>query len=49
MAGRGRRYTFHGVFSSKAKARRKERAHPGSFIREFRILGYRRYVVMKGK
>jgi hypothetical protein len=47
MAGRGRRYTFHGAFNSKAQAQRKERARPGSFIRAFRIRGHNRYVVMK--
>jgi hypothetical protein len=47
MAGAGRRYTFHGAFKTKAKAQRKERSRAGSFIREFRIRGHKRYVVMR--
>ena len=48
MAGRGRRYTFHGAFSSKAKAQARERARSGSFIRRYKMrrLGLR-YVVMR--
>jgi hypothetical protein len=48
MAGEGRRVTFHGAFKTKAKALRRERARPGSFVRRFnmRRLGVR-FVVMK--
>ena len=48
MAGRGRRVTFHGAFSTKAKARKKERAVRG-FIKRVKIRGSTRYVVMKDR
>ncbi len=44
----GRRVCFHGAFSSKADARRKERRVRG-FIRRLRIRGHVRYVVMTRK
>lgn len=44
-AQRGRRFTFHGAFSSKEKAVAKERA-VGGFIRTRTIRGHRRYVVL---
>lgn len=47
MAFRGKRYTFHGAFKSKAKARRRERGRKDSFIRKYRIHGDMRYVVMR--
>lgn len=45
MAHRGRRVTFHGAFSSKAAARRKEHLVEG-FIQARTIRGARRYVVL---
>jgi hypothetical protein len=45
MAKRGRVVTFHGAFTSKAAAVRKERA-VGGFIQPRTIRGHRRYVVM---
>lgn len=48
MAGRGRKFTFHGAFKSKKKAVRKEHA-VGGFIRKKRIRGHTRYVVMRGR
>ncbi len=46
MAKRGRKVTFHGAFSSKADAVRKEKAGPGRFIRKIRVRGQTRYAVM---
>jgi len=48
MAGRGKRFTFHGAFVTKAKARRKEKS-VGGFIRRTKIKGSVRYLVLKGK
>lgn len=48
MAKRGRKFTFHGAFSTKAKATRKERS-VGGFIRKVRVRGDTRYVVMTRK
>lgn len=45
MAGKGRRFVFHGAFKSKADAKRKERA-VGGFVRAKSIRGHRRYIVM---
>jgi len=45
MAGKGRKFKFHGAFKSKADAVRKERA-VGGFIREFKVKGQTRYTVM---
>lgn len=45
-AQRGRRFTFHGAFATKAKAQAKERTIDGAFIRTRTIKGKRRYVVM---
>jgi len=41
-AKRGRKFTFHGSFTKKADAKRKEKATPGSFIRKTK----NRYYVM---
>lgn len=41
----GKRLVFHGAFSSKAKARRKERGGPKRFILTRTIKGKRRYLV----
>jgi hypothetical protein len=46
MAFRGKQMTFHGAFSSKERAVRKERDTAGAFIRKRRIRGRTRYVVM---
>lgn len=45
MAGRGRKFTFHGAYGSKAAAVREERA-VGGFIRPTMIRGHRRYMVL---
>lgn len=45
MAQRGRRFTFHGAFGSKAAAVWKERKVHG-FIRPTKIKGHRRYMVL---
>ena len=49
MAGKGKKFRFHGAFGSKAAAVRKERSTPRSFIRKRRIRGDTRYVVMSRK
>ena len=50
MAGKGRKFSFHGAFKKKADARRKESAI-GGFIRRMTIcrknICSKRYVVMK--
>lgn len=46
MAKRGRRFTFHGAFATKAKARQKERRVKGAFIRRVTIRGDTRFVVL---
>jgi hypothetical protein len=48
MAGKGKKITFHGAFSTKARAVKKERSI-GGFIRAVSIKGRKRYVVMKRK
>lgn len=48
MAGKGKRFTFHGAYGKKADAKRKERA-VGGFIERKVIKGHLRFVVMKGK
>jgi hypothetical protein len=45
MAGRGRKFKFHGAFKSKARAVRKERSVHG-FIERHKIKGHTRYIVM---
>lgn len=47
MAGRGSLFTFHGAFSDKDKAQRKEKKVKDSFIRPVRIKGKHRWLVMK--
>ena len=49
MVGRGRKFKFHGAFKSKRKAMAKERAGSNRFIREAKIKGHRRYIVMSRK
>lgn len=46
MAGRGRRFTFHGSFKSKSKAVAKEQTI-GGFIRKVCFGSECRYTVMK--
>jgi len=46
--GRGKKFNFHGAFSNKEDAKRKEREVHG-FIEETTIRGHRRYVVMTSK
>jgi hypothetical protein len=45
MSKRGRSVTFHGAYSSKADAKRKERQVHG-FIKRTKVRGSTRYVVM---
>lgn len=45
MSARGRRFTFHGAFGTKAAARKKERA-VGGFIQPRVIRGRKRFIVM---
>lgn len=49
MAKRGRKFTFHGAYGSKAGAARKERKVSGGFILKRRIRGSVRYIVMGKK
>ena len=46
MAGRGYSLIFHGGFGTKAKAKRKEEARPGSFILKRKVKGHPRYLVV---
>lgn len=47
MAKRGRRVTFHGSFTSKADAVRKERRTRGAYIERKRVKGQGvRYLVL---
>jgi hypothetical protein len=46
MAKRGRKVTFHGAFGTKAKAKQKERAGSDRFIKEVKVRGQKRFVVM---
>lgn len=46
MAGLGKKFDFHGSFTSKAEAVKKEQATPGAFIRERRVKGKTRYFVL---
>lgn len=47
--GRGRRFLFHGSFTSKEDARRREKAVKGGFIREVTVRGRRRFAVLSTK
>lgn len=50
MAYRGKRFIFHGAFSSKADARRKERQGKHRFIKRKRYKGRGvRYMVMEAR
>lgn len=37
MAGKGKKFEFHGAFKKKSDAVKRERATPGSFIERVRI------------
>lgn len=45
MAGKGKKFDFHGSFADKSAAVEKER-EVGGFIRERRVKGKLRYMVM---
>jgi hypothetical protein len=45
MAKKGRKFTFHGAFSTKEKAKVKEK-QVGGFIKEHKVRGQTRYFVM---
>lgn len=49
MATCGRRLCFHGAFSRKRNAQRKERARKGARILERDIRGHRRFIVVTEK
>lgn len=46
MAGKGRRFTFHGAFGSKSKAVEREREIPGAFVKPMKVRGQTRYAVI---
>lgn len=50
MAGRGRRFSFHGAYKRKADAKKKEKS-VGGFVRAVMLCRkrkcHRRYVVLK--
>lgn len=46
MAGIGKKYDFHGSFTSKSEAVKKERETKDAFIRERRVGGKVRYFVL---
>lgn len=48
MAGKGRRFKFHGAFGKKSDAKRKERS-TGGFIRKASIKGKARWLVLTGR
>lgn len=48
MAGKGKKFEFHGSYSRKADAVKKEQ-EVGGFIREHTIEGKRRYFVLTKK
>lgn len=48
MAKTGRRFRFHGAFSLKKDAKKKERS-VGGFIRRIRVRGSTRYAVLTRK
>ena len=43
------RFKFHGAYTSKEKAMRKERSRKGAFIISRRVRGSWRYIVMTAK
>jgi len=44
--GQRRIFNFHGCYSKKEDAVRRERATPGAFIKEFKVRGKCRYSVV---
>ena len=46
MAGAGKKFDFHGSFTSKVEAVKKEKETSGSFVRERRVNGKVRYFVL---
>lgn len=42
----GKQVIFHGAFSAKSDARKKEHQITGAFIHGYNIKGHRRFVVM---
>jgi hypothetical protein len=46
MSAKGRKVTFHGAFATKAAAKRRESARPGSYIEKISIRGKTRYAVV---
>jgi hypothetical protein len=49
LSKRGRTVIFHGAYSSKADARKKERARSGAYIIERKIRGRKRYIVVSDR
>ncbi len=49
MSKKGRMVEFHGAFSTKAKAKRKEARRAGAYIQKVRIKGAIRYLVLTRK
>jgi len=49
MAGKSKRFNFHGSFGTKSKAVEKEQATPGAFIVERMIGGKKRWFVLTEK
>lgn len=47
MAGKGRKFTFHGAFGSKAKAEAKEKKLKRAFIRRIKVRGQTRFLVLQ--
>jgi hypothetical protein len=45
MIRRGKKFVFHGSFTDKARAIRKEKSVDG-FIRSVQVKGHRRYLVL---
>jgi hypothetical protein len=46
MAGKGKRFDFHGSFLKKADAVKKESETEGGFIRSHKVQGKMRYFVL---
>lgn len=49
MAGKGKKFNFHGSFASKDAAVAKERETAGAFIVERKVKGKTRYFVLTEK
>lgn len=46
MSKRGRKFVFHGAYSRKSAAKKKEDSLPGAFILDRMIRGMRRFEVL---